>query len=219
LIGQHAFGSRLRTQRERRGVSLAAIAESTKIKLSLLDGLERGDVSHWPRGLFRRAYLRDYAAAIGLPAEPLVAEFVRIFPEDGTPAEAIDLEAPEPMRLEFPAGPVLASHRVLAGARAAAVELGAVVAMGAAIGWAAGTPLLTTCGVMALLYYPLATTATGRTLSTTRMRWLVGRGAPGPVEPATEAPPLYLVSRTATPLPLSSAPIVEDVAAPRTAAG
>ena len=85
MIGQHAFGARLRTQRERQGVSLAAIADSTKIKLSLLDELERGDVSHWPRGLFRRAYLRDYAAAIGASSEPLVAEFVRLFPEDGAP--------------------------------------------------------------------------------------------------------------------------------------
>lgn len=219
MIGQHAFGSRLRTQRERRGVSLAAIAESTKINRSLLEGLERGDISRWPPGLFRRAYLRDYAAAIGLPAEPLVAEFIRTFPEDGTPAATLDVEAPEPMRLAFPAAPELSSHRVLAGAQGAAVELAAVVAIGAAIAWTAGTPFLTTCGVTALLYYPLATTATGRTLSTTRLRWLVGRVAPGPVEPSTDAPPLYLVSRTATLLPLPSAPTVEDVAAPRTAAG
>jgi hypothetical protein len=148
-----------------------------------------------------------------------VAEFVRIFPEDGSPAEAIDPAAAEPMRLEFPAGPALASHRVLAGAPGAALELAAVVAIGLAIAWAAGTPLLTTCGVTALLYYPLATTATGRTLSITRMRWLVGRGAPGPIEPGAEAQPLYLVSRTATSLPVSSAPRVEDVSAPHTAAG
>lgn len=218
MIGQHAFGSRLRTQRERRGVSLAAIAESTKIKLSLLDALERGDVSQWPRGLFRRAYLRDYAAAIGLPAEPLVAEFVRTFPEDGAPAEAIGIEAPEPMRLGFPTGPALTSHRVLAGARGAALELAGVVAIGVALAWAAGTPLLTACGVAALVYYPLATMATGRTLSITRVRWLAGRTTPSPIEPAAEAPPLYLVSRTAPPLQ-SSAPIVEEVAAPRTAAG
>ena len=84
MISRHAFGSRLRTQRERRGVTLESIVDSTKIKLSLLSALERGDASQWPRGLFRRAYIRDYACAIGLPAEPLVAEFVRLFPEDGS---------------------------------------------------------------------------------------------------------------------------------------
>ena len=59
MISHHAFGSRLRTQRERRGVTLESIVDSTKIKLSLLAALERGDASQWPRGLFRRAYIRN----------------------------------------------------------------------------------------------------------------------------------------------------------------
>ena len=102
LISRHAFGSRLRTQRERRGVTLESIVDSTKIKRSLLEALERGDASQWPRGLFRRAYIRDYACAIGLPAEPLVAEFVRLFPEDGSPvSDDVVAAAQEPMRLTF----------------------------------------------------------------------------------------------------------------------
>ena len=40
-----SFGARLRAQRERQQVELATIAEQTKIKLSLLEGLERDDVS------------------------------------------------------------------------------------------------------------------------------------------------------------------------------
>ena len=218
MIAQHAFGSRLRMQRERHGVALAAIAESTKIKLSLLDQLERGDVSHWPRGLFRRAYLRDYAGAIGLPPEPLVAEFCRLFPEDGAPSQTIGVEESEPMRLAFPTGPALALHRILAGARGAGLELAAVLAMGTAIAWAAGTSLLTACGVTALVYYPLAMTVTGRTLSTIGLRRLVTRTAPSPIEQAAEARPLYLVPRASAVVP-SSAPIVDDVTAPRTAAG
>ena len=42
---QDAFILRLRRQREERGVTLKAIAESTKIKESLLAALDRGDVS------------------------------------------------------------------------------------------------------------------------------------------------------------------------------
>jgi transcriptional regulator with XRE-family HTH domain len=78
-----AFGLRLKTQRERRGITLESIAESTKIKGSLLAALERGDVSHFPLGIFRRAFVRSYATAIGLAADPIVAEFVRLFPEPG----------------------------------------------------------------------------------------------------------------------------------------
>jgi transcriptional regulator with XRE-family HTH domain len=90
-----AFGLRLKTQRERRGITLETIAESTKIKRSLLAALESGDVSHWPLGIFRRAFVRSYAAAIGVPVEPMVAEFVRLFPEPG--------EVPQPVPTPVPA--------------------------------------------------------------------------------------------------------------------
>ena len=56
-----SFGARLRMQREERQIALTSIAEETKIKLALLDGLEKDDVSHWPSGIFRKAYLRTYA--------------------------------------------------------------------------------------------------------------------------------------------------------------
>src|SRR5580765_8374435 len=49
----YTFGRRLRDQRERHGVTLETIAANTKISASLLAGLERGDVSAWPSGIFR----------------------------------------------------------------------------------------------------------------------------------------------------------------------
>jgi len=59
-----SFGARLRQQRERQHIALATIAEQTKIKVSLLEGLERDDISYWPVGIFRRAFIRSYAHAI-----------------------------------------------------------------------------------------------------------------------------------------------------------
>ena len=225
MIGQHAFGARLRTQRERQGVSLAAIAESTKIKLSLLDELERGDVSHWPRGLFRRAYLRDYASAIGAPVEPLVAEFVRLFPEDGQPAEESPATpANEPMRLSFPDGRQLVSQRVLANVAGAAVELTFVLVAGLLLSYIFTTAVIAACGAVALAYYPLATAATGRTLSSSRLKWLASRlGSNAPAIEAEEPATLYLVPRlTATAQPLPAAPLVavggEDAPARQSAA-
>src|SRR5687768_16869375 len=75
------FGARLRLQREQQQVTLTAIAAETKISLSLLEGLERDDVSRWPKGLFRRAYIRAYAQAIGLDPDPVVMEFVALYPD------------------------------------------------------------------------------------------------------------------------------------------
>ena len=76
-----SFGARLRQHREERGIALSVIAGQTKIKMSLLEGLERDDLSHWPPGIFRRAYLRAYAHAIGLNPDTLVREFLEIYPE------------------------------------------------------------------------------------------------------------------------------------------
>ena len=74
------FGARLRQQREERGITLSLIAGQTKIKMSLLEGLERDDLAHWPPGIFRRAYLRAYAHAVGL--DPMLwSAFLEIYPK------------------------------------------------------------------------------------------------------------------------------------------
>lgn len=76
-----SFGARMRRRREEQHIALAAIAEKTKIKQSLLDALERDDLSHWPTGIFRRAFIRAYAHAIGLDPDAVVKEFFEVFPE------------------------------------------------------------------------------------------------------------------------------------------
>src|SRR4029077_18264381 len=76
-----SFGARLRQRRERQHIALATIAEQTKIKLSLLEALERDDVSRWPSGIFRRAFVRAYAQAIGLDPDVVVREFLELYPD------------------------------------------------------------------------------------------------------------------------------------------
>jgi hypothetical protein len=86
------FGARLRSQRESQQLALAAIAEETKINLALLEALERDDLSRWPGGLFRRAYVRTYAQKIGLDPERVVREFTELYPDPVaavSPVEAI----------------------------------------------------------------------------------------------------------------------------------
>jgi transcriptional regulator with XRE-family HTH domain len=76
-----SLGSRLRYERERRQIALKSIAESTKIGIPLLEGLERDDVSRWPSGIFRKSFVRSYAMAIGLDPETIVREFVERHPD------------------------------------------------------------------------------------------------------------------------------------------
>jgi len=76
-----SFGARLRQQREDKQIALSAIADETKIKLALLEALERDDVSQWPSGIFRRAYMRTYAHMIGLDPDAVLHEFLERHPE------------------------------------------------------------------------------------------------------------------------------------------
>ena len=79
MSDRETFGPRLRSERERRGISLETIATVTKVGAELWEGLERNDFSRWPTGIFARAFVRDYARAIGLDADEVVDEFCRLF--------------------------------------------------------------------------------------------------------------------------------------------
>jgi helix-turn-helix protein len=80
-----SFGARLRQHRESQHIPLADIAAATKIQATLFEGLERDDVSRWPAGIFRRAFVRAYADAIGLEPDAVCREFVDLYPEPGLP--------------------------------------------------------------------------------------------------------------------------------------
>jgi cytoskeletal protein RodZ len=90
------FGPRLRQERERRQISLTSIAANTKISRSLLEALERDDVSRWPSGIFRRSFVRSYAQAIGLAPDEVLREFMERFPDPAaTPAAGQPAAAPQ----------------------------------------------------------------------------------------------------------------------------
>jgi cytoskeleton protein RodZ len=70
------FGGKLRQAREGRGITLRQIAASTKISVSALEALERNDLSKLPGGVFSRAFVRSYAAEIGLDPDEVLREFL-----------------------------------------------------------------------------------------------------------------------------------------------
>jgi len=155
------FGSRLRAERERRGISLNSIAERTKIKKSFLESLERGDFSKWPAGtVFRRAYVRDYATAIGLSPESVIVDFVRLSPVDEEP-----IVAPSPLTLTFDTAPTRRSRLDARRAGAAAIDAGGLLALGAILALLTGGSVWTSVGTLAFVYYPAAYALWGRTVA------------------------------------------------------
>jgi transcriptional regulator with XRE-family HTH domain len=140
-----SFGARMRREREQRNISIASIAESTKILGALLEAMEHDDVSRWPTGFYRRAFLRAYANAIGVDADAALKEFLEQFPEpeDTTPpAAGAAVQSPSPaaaaLRLQTPgAGAWFTDGALVTGfglrCFAVAVDLFVVSAMGLAL--------------------------------------------------------------------------------------
>ena len=84
------LGAYLRAERERRDLALRAISESTKVSLPLLEGLESDDISRWPGGIFRRAFVRSYAEAVGLDPDDVFRRFERQYKPAVTEPAAVD---------------------------------------------------------------------------------------------------------------------------------
>jgi hypothetical protein len=172
-----AFCLALKAARERRGVSLAQIARSTKVCESHFAALERSDLRSWPKGLFRRAFFRGYVEMIGLPVAETMEEFARLFPDGdatGTARPAADAGA---LRLSFDSswqGPSLPiASRILT----AMIDAGAVLVMAAAYAWLSDMNIGTTTAIVSVSYFTLATMLLGDSPAASVERWRRGRAA------------------------------------------
>ena len=65
----------LATIRQNRGISLAQIAESTKISVRSLEAIERGEFSKLPGGIYNTSYIRQYARAIDYDESALLSYY------------------------------------------------------------------------------------------------------------------------------------------------
>jgi transcriptional regulator with XRE-family HTH domain len=189
-LEKETFGPVLRAARERRGVTLKQLAEETKLSVELWASLEENDLTRWPKRVFARSYVRDYALRVGLDADEVVNDFCRLFPEWGDrraervireKAEIIahdleweDLPAPQQRRatdraLSHAPG-LLARHR----ARIIGVALDLQVTLGAGLaGRLLGLDYWVTTAVAAVAYSTLATMFLGRSLGIAAAEWLL----------------------------------------------
>lgn len=182
------FGPRLRSDRERRGISIDTIVAVTKVSADLWVGLERNDFSKWPSGIFARAFIRDYAKAVGLDSDEIVDEFCRLFPQGDrrtgriiqAQAEIIghDPAAVEDAGLVPAAGDrrtVARDRKALARARrirlapravAAALDVACAMSLAALGSALARAGFWSSVGVTAIFYYSLSTVFGGATPGT-----------------------------------------------------
>ncbi len=81
MNGRERFGPNLRRIRQQRGIPLQEIADRTNVDVELWDAMERNDFSRWPSGISARAFVREYARALGIDPESAVDDFCRSFPQ------------------------------------------------------------------------------------------------------------------------------------------
>lgn len=77
-------GTHLRETRERRGLTLRQLADSTKLSVATLQHIERNEFSRLPGGILTRGSLRAYAAEVGVDAEDIVREYLIQVPAGAT---------------------------------------------------------------------------------------------------------------------------------------
>ena len=63
----------VRAWRLKRGITLTAIASSTKLSVRQLEAIEAGDFSRLPGGIYNISYIRQYAQAIAFDESELIA--------------------------------------------------------------------------------------------------------------------------------------------------
>ncbi len=90
------FGEKLRKQRERRGIELEAISNTTKISTRMLRALEDENFDQLPGGVFNKGFVRAYARQIGLNEEQAVAEYLEALRDSQLQQQSItpDFRAP-----------------------------------------------------------------------------------------------------------------------------
>lgn len=78
-------GHVLAAERERQGLSRVEMAQRLHMSPSQVEALENGEYERLPRGPFVRGFVRNYAKALGLDAEALVARLDQEAPRQSAP--------------------------------------------------------------------------------------------------------------------------------------
>lgn len=75
------IGARLKEAREEKNLSLESLQETTKIQKRYLEAIEQGNFHILPGKFYARAFIKEYASAVGLDSEELLDEYKEEIPQ------------------------------------------------------------------------------------------------------------------------------------------
>jgi len=96
-----SFGERIRREREKRGISLDSISQTTKISTHILEALEKEKFDRLPGGIFNKEFVRSYARCLGMNQEQVLKEFIDVAGDHELPLP----DPPVPRRQQLPQEP------------------------------------------------------------------------------------------------------------------
>lgn len=88
------LGARLKQARTEKGYSLEDLQEITKIQKRYLAAIEEGKFSIMPGTFYVRAFIKQYAEAVGLDADEMLAMYKAEVPEPHSTGETAGMTAP-----------------------------------------------------------------------------------------------------------------------------
>jgi cytoskeletal protein RodZ len=75
-------GERFYRERVNKGYTLEEVSKATKIRVSFLQAIEKGEYKKLPQGTYAHGFVRNYAIFLGLPEGEIVALFKREYDEE-----------------------------------------------------------------------------------------------------------------------------------------
>jgi cytoskeleton protein RodZ len=80
-----SFGRELQLERQRRKITLEAIAEGTKVPTRHLRALEQEEFEQLPGGVFNKGIVRSYCRHLGLDEQEWLDKFPTVLPDQAEP--------------------------------------------------------------------------------------------------------------------------------------
>ncbi len=77
-----SFGQKLKSEREKRAITLEQISSSTKIGKRMLQALEEENFNQLPGGIFNKGFVRAYARHVGLDEDQAITDYLQASGQD-----------------------------------------------------------------------------------------------------------------------------------------
>jgi cytoskeletal protein RodZ len=109
--GVGSFGDKFRKERERQGVKLEDVSNSTKISSRMLRAIEDEHFDQLPGGVFNKGFIRAYAKYLGLDEEETIASYLDALNPASGDQPGPEKPAPQSSTTERRSGPTAGRRR------------------------------------------------------------------------------------------------------------